>query len=294
MNRWSGQAKRIKLIQMFFICIFSILSFSAQARRAKNIYSPLLDKLYTAIPEVEISLWDATDPKFFRENWITLEGGIRVEFSNGSFLEIRRTDEQLIAQLIGLPSHVEWVIFKAIKEDLDKVSVAEHYIPVTFYNFYDLDINNEALEAYSILNISADYFEIIVKDMIVGGNGSGLKVASDYSLSTNTAAILELVEETKEAIDSAVYYGFFDVSWLNLNKRGLVSLLEETVSVIPEIEYGFVGPDYLEIQASKELSRLKMNILRALYVLEGSWGDLIYRILHREHIRELIKLSIEV
>jgi len=266
------------------VCICLVHLSNSFARRVHKPPS-FIEKLAQCVKDPSID--EALNPRFFKENWEILNGGIKVNISGNSFLEIRKTEKQVIVQFFGKASASEQDEVSLLRDNLNGRAV-EFNIPVTFLDFSSIDLSKEQISVYSILNMNDADFEIIVQDILKGGDGSGIN-----SLPQD---ILNLVDNMALDFGLAINYGLIDAEnfKLALDKKSFVqaicSMRALAVDRFQAIEDGKLDVPVGERNKRVNLfEHLRDGFKFYINALSNSDGDMIYRVFYREYLMPFLE-----
>jgi len=266
------------------VCLYLFPASECSARRVHKPPS-FIEKLAQCVEDSSIN--EALNPRFFKENWEILNGGIRVNISNGSFLEIRKTEEEVIVQFFGKASTSEQEQVSLLRNNLNRRAI-EFNTPVAFLDFSSADLSKEQISVYSILNMNDADFEIIVQDILEGGNGSGIN-----SLPQD---ILKLVDSMALDFGLAVNYGLIETEnfKLDLDRRlfiqALCSMRALAVDRFQAIEDGKLDAPVGERNKRVNLfEHLRDRFKFYINALSNSDGDMIYRVFCREYLMPFLE-----
>ncbi len=265
---------------MVYLCLFN--PSDSYARRI-HIPQSFLSKLAQCVEDPSIN--EAAEPGFFKENWEILNGGIKMNIANGSFLEIRKTEEQVIVQLFGGVSVSEQKQVSLLRYNLNRRAVKSD-TPVAFLDFSGIDLSEEPLSVYSILNTNDADFEIIVDDILKGGDGSGINSLSED--------VLKLADDMGRDFEAVSKYGLVDLVSLKLDKSSLIQALNSAQGLAVErfqgIEDGRINiPKEEENSTIEFLGSLRERLKIYSDILNGRDGDMIYRVFYREYLMPFLE-----
>ncbi len=290
------------LFLLYFILSIFPLCFARQIRKPNTF----IDKLINSLKEYDID--EAIQPGFFSKNWMILAEGIKVNFEAKGFLEIRRLEECIILQLFGELSQEDERKFSRFGE-------YEFSYNIQFVDFSYIDLEKEPVEVYSILKLNEEDFEIVIKDILKGGNGSGSIAIGGKKL--------EHISNMAKAIIFAAQknYRLFNSSNFHVDKGSFIFMCEnarrKVVKRIRELleELGVYNPDIIdEVIVLKDEDSIRQYLVnntdieetanvegRIVFLkslrdtfkkiqneLTGEKGDIIYRVLYREFLRKIL------
>jgi len=258
-----------------YLCLFTASKCSA--RRIHKSLSFIV-KLAQCVEDPSID--EVLKPGFFKENWELLNGGIRVNISNSSFLEIRKTEERVIIQLFGEVSTSKQEQVNLLRDNLNRQAVKCN-TPAAFLNLSGIDLSKEPFSVYSILNINDADFKIIVQDILKGGDGSRINSLSED--------VLKLVNDMGQDFEASFKYGLVDLVNLKLDKNSFIQALNSARDLAVErfraIEDGKINiPEEERSRTIEQLVSLRDRIRIYPAILSGKNGDMIYRIFYRVYL----------
>ena len=187
----------------------------------------------------------------------------------------------MIVQFFGKISVSEQDKVSLLWNNLNGQAV-EFNIPVTFLDFSGIELSKETISVYSILNMNDADFEIIVQDILKGGDGSGIN-----SLPQD---ILNLVDNMALDFGLAINYGLIDAESfkLALDKKSFVqamcSMRALAVDRFQAIENGKIDVPGGGNKRINLLEHLRDRFKSYINTLSDSGGDMIYRVFCREYL----------
>ncbi len=233
---------------------------------------------------LEFSADEAAEDNFFEERWDDLDLGIQINLEEGSFFEIRTTEGRVIVQLFRILNKDMSEQMEEILGNLYEAAKSREFnysSPIVF----TIDLTLKPREAYTILNISREDFAVIADDFSRARDGTG-KYAKSAS------EILPKVKDLNKTFNAAIANWIINPSNLAnllLDKDTVVqafsSALDEVNEKIQCIKDGSVN--ILEENVGAEmrvLASLADNLGKALNLLSGESGYIIYRIFYRDYL----------
>ncbi|MGE4358007.1 MAG: hypothetical protein AB7E08_05610, partial [Candidatus Omnitrophota bacterium] len=263
-----------RFIVMFLL--FSYFLFPNNQLYARRLRIPdlptdnFMEKLFEGLEDYCVE--EATKPEFFAENWDLLDLGIRVVFGENTFLEIRESPgNALIMQLFGTLTPEEKVALQTIRDNIyyefqQRYPDDEDYI-VLFLDASRKKLGKKEIElAYSILTLSQEDFELLIRDFREGGEGLGSNALPEE--------ILEEIYEFADILEEFVESGLIDLSSFPLSRIEFIDSLMEAINKVDE--------GYIDIDEEEVLEVIKEEVRSVVYLLSGKYGEIIYRMIYRE------------
>jgi|GEM_PF-2714018 len=238
-------------------------------RQSKNFLEHFLPVLQ------EPSIEEAIEPDFLENNWENLILGLRINFSEDGYLEIRRAGRKVIIQLFGVLNKSEE---KLLLEFLDNLRREGNKQGCTFelFNFLGIALTKEEQATLSILNLTDKEFFVYSNFPL-----EGLK---EFVISM--VLFLAKVEELAKIIGIEE----IKVGELPPNLEEFLSRLKVVMSKIEEIME--INP--LDYPLEEILKSYKIGLEKLIELLEKTEipyvsGEVFYKLICRELLMEGFK-----
>lgn len=259
--------KKVLLFILLFLFLSSPIVYSRTVR-SDSKYSAFLKKL-----DSPFKIEEVTESNFFEPEVGILNSGIEVSFSEDTFMEMRKSGETLVIQLFGNSKKVKQnKIDKMVSNIVYKSEVSD----ITVLDSLDVDLKEVPDEAYSILGLNEEEFEIVAQDVRDGNLAIGAHSAPDM--------LLETVVEMEDIVNLGLRRDVIELDGLNSGKKELVQEFEDyKAKLLEDMKKARKHGNYDNLSLDSLIGELNWFTS----ALNSSKGDLIYRIFYREFVASL-------